>query len=428
MFKPNYAFESLSAVVADAAKSSASVVSVAVDLFNHRNGSALSDFTAVAHNQAIVLVSDQLTHNPITTDLLKFTLNIYAGYVLQSIELLNKVGSINVRDRLDQVNPNRSSGANPFSPGGVLARESHALYCSESMMDYPTYRHTPPPPSNIALENYKSPYYHMLSNRVAFEGVIQDTMDDLAEIRDAIKGRQQADDNPDDRPAVNVRANGENQKQLAIDGSALAQGKILSVTIVDGKDSVSVPVIVGVSPIFCTGSMITGIFAGKSVRNNWLARIRRIRTGELSAIGDGVLLNDVFKDKARALREDKKGISIDMAKRRATNAVASVMSGKTSLGTACSVAIISSDVARQLELTMGAPLDNPSVRDKLFKEGGMFMLVVVNEGYETLKMYHRGQRLSVDLTFKQCRVANKGDGPDIKDIMLAFVQGKAPTF
>lgn len=418
--KPNPSQEGLTDLVVGGVMS---IVNFGVKLFQHSKQRSLAEFTAVGHNRVIALVSDSLTQHPVTTDILKFSLNVYSGYILQSVALLNEVGNVKVKEVLSQVNTNRLADGEVLGAVGIgltqgmkssFEAESYGTYALESHFDYPKYRGVLKPSQQVvSSESFK--YYRPGISKESHElNIMTDWGNNPhAQGKDSVAGVNNVSDTT--------------LKEIASDGSKLAQGKILNVTIQNNGQSTVFPVVVAISPIICNSTMLTSIYTGKSARNSWLSRIRRVKSGELDAIRDGFLVDDIIKEKAKAKKDTNKYVQ-EIDNRRLKNTLAGAVSGNLSLATASGVAIITTDVARAIERKIEATIESPNGRETVFKGGALIMLVIVDLDYEVVRIYHRGQNLGIDMTFSQIKSAAKGDGPNIMEIMLAFSQGRAPTF
>ena len=127
----------------DGVKTLFNVAALATNVLSERGEGSLIEFASSTQNIILVTVEDTLTHHAVTPEILKFCTNIYIGYYLQAVALLNTIGDVSVRQVLDRLNTNRSVSSN--------AKDTVEWIAQESFLDYPKF--------NFAKKNRPSPAY-----------------------------------------------------------------------------------------------------------------------------------------------------------------------------------------------------------------------------------------------------------------------------
>ena len=115
----------------DGVKTLFNVAALATNVLSERGEGSLIEFASSTQNIILVTVEDTLTHHAVTPEILKFCTNIYIGYYLQAVALLNTIGDVSVRQVLDRLNTNRSISSN--------AKDTVEWIAQESFLDYPKF-------------------------------------------------------------------------------------------------------------------------------------------------------------------------------------------------------------------------------------------------------------------------------------------------
>lgn len=364
------------------------------DLFRSMTSDSLVEYTASTRVEPIVLVDTTVHHQPYMTDILQTLTNVFSGYYLQAIALSNTIGNISVLKRLDKFSPDRSIGnalVNATANSAGLA----------------------------SLESYqfKLPNFKRDSEQAYHVG-----MESTARATASVVARK-----PIGAPsAVNTVAKGAVAELKNIDN--LAVGKNLEVTISANGQSIVIPVTVRMVPVAITPSVLVSTYAISGFKNKWIERWHRFRAGELSLIGDLILCNDIIDAHRKNMITDKSGVYAQTVAKRRKNKLAALISGQPSVATASNIAIISNQTAMELERELGGHLKTPAVRDKLFGENSLMLMVVVDPEWERITIWHRGIKLPTELSVRDIKSANKNTGPDIAEILKAYQMATAPSF
>lgn len=376
--------------------------SLATNVLSERHEGSIIEYSSPTRNVVLTTLEDKLTHHDVTADILKFCTNLYVGYYLQAVSLMNNIGNVNVRRVLDRLNTKRDVVGNAKDK----AEEWIAI---ESFCQYPTF-----------IKQYPVTFFGD-RNRYSLE-------DKMQNIKDALNGNDGSHHSGSDRRGdkAGSLANQDTQKILN-DVPNLAQGKIFEVVIENEGKRAVIPAMVQLNPIACNREMFVAMYAQANQNNTMVNRFRRWLDGELTTIGDMLFCNDIIAERARLLKQDKHGITKQLEAKRRSNRLSALITQKTSLATASTISVISKESIQAIELAVGGKIDNAKVRDDIFARSGLIMLIVVDEMYEMVTMYHRGQNHKMELTFSECKTAAKGNGPNVMEILKAFQAGQVPN-
>lgn len=207
----------------------------------------------------------------------------------------------------------------------------------------------------------------------------------------------------------------------------LAVGKILDVNInVDGK-SMQIPVRVTIAPVTTGNNTIVHILGKSRESNTVTERIHAFRSGAIG-IADLMLCVDLIDEHRKALINDKTDIMGEITRRANRAKGIGLLTNNPSLSSASTLFVISSNVARELEMKLGGRLENPRIRDKMFDGTYAMIVTVIDTENERVITHTRGISVSSDCSFKAIRNNKSSKGPDIGDMMKSMLKGNAPSF
>ena len=358
-----------------------SVLSTVMDTYakaqavgSHLKTSSLVSATSVARVEPIVIVDKDCLFLEYLPDILQSTQSIFVGYWLQALSLITNVGDVNVGRVLDKLNPNRKVDTNGFLETIVnagIGKENYT-YASESM-------------------KYKLPTIAMEAKDDKKDGSIA-KVDNIADLTN------------------------------------LSIGKIINVTIKNNGQEAVIPIsfrlmVNTLPPASCVQLLSQG-----SVDLSFSERWFKWRAGRISFIKDLVFCQDLIREQKRTLMTDKDGVYSEIAKRAKNSKLASFFSKNPSLAEASNIVVISEETAMQLRVKHNLNLDNFKDRQKIFDKTYAMILVVIDRNYERVNMYHYGISASTSVGLRDIKVANKGSGPNIMEVLAAFKGGNAPVF
>lgn len=383
----------------ETAHSLINVATLATNILSEAAEGSLIDYTAVLRNEPIVMMEDSLVHQAVSSDVLKFLTNLFAGYYLQAVAITNNIGNVNVMQVLDRLNSKRD----------VLSNAKAEFVSRESFAPRPQFKLTPEISKESAQLMYPAYYRPSVESydEVSVESTILDNKDNNA-------------------PDVNNAAGRDAVKTLN-DAPNLATGKIFEVVIENEGKRATIPVSVRLNPLSCSPGLVQEMLSLGDIRNSTIERFRRWREGELEFINDLILCNDLVEKHYALLKADKHGIYKDILKRRRNNRLSALITQSTSLATASSMCIITEDTASDLQMAIGGKLADPKVRASVFARCSLMFLVVIDPELQFIRIYHRGIAYPMELTYGEIKNQAKGNGPDVMELLKAFSAGNRPN-
>jgi hypothetical protein len=344
------------------------------------NTKSLADVTRLARVEPITVVSKDLITVEYLPDILSTLLNIFAAYYLQAAALSARVDKTEIIKTLDRLNPDRDS--------------SGFLYITESIKDVGT----------LVLENYK---YKL---PVALEA---------------------EDINGDEHPDYDSVSSSSRNLIPLTEVSNLAVGKIIEVTFETGekdKTAFTLPMSIRLVPAILSNSSVNKILTLKVEDNSVVERYHSWRAGRIKFIQDLIFCQDLIDEHKKALMNDEAGTYSEIISRVNSAKKYGVITGNPSLVSASNLFVISEEVAAEVEASLGGKLSNPNIRKKAFENTYAMIIVVVDREWQRITIYTRGISSSANYSIKDIKLASKGKGVDIADILKSFTAGSPPTF
>ncbi len=387
-------------------------LSLVTGLFKHAKADSLVSFTKPARVEPITLIDQRAVTLPYLHDALQALNSMFIGYYLQAVSLLVNVGNINVVKLLDSLNPDRDAKG---AVNSLIVDKVNEK--TPSFLSLEAYRYSlPVPAEHASLENAKL--------------VVEDDLDSpsAAKILNRTAAMKNLEKNANDT-VKNVKAGGGSVNLDVVKEAAnLSVGKLVEVTVSAGKDQkATFPISVRLITTILSSPILTHILGDGSRDISMRERWHGWRSGQLEFIRDLILCQDLIDERRKALMKDDTGTYAEILRRRAGNSFAGVLSGNPSIGTASNLVVMTAQTARELETSIGGRLSDKHTRDKVFKNTYIMILMVIDPEWEQVTIYHRGIALPTKLSVKELKVANKGTGPDVAEILKAYQLGMNPT-
>lgn len=343
-----------------------------------KNGSeigSLADLARPARVEPLVIVDATLQNQPFMEDIMKMSLTSFTAYYMQAVSMIQNVGRIDTLKVFDSLNPNRSIG-----DFGI----KDAVFSAE---DY-----------NDGLPAMGA--FTQRSERRLLATISQEAD---AEITEGGQGMSVSDKSV--------------EKLYEIDN--LSVGKLIQVELRDGDQKAKIPVLIRLIPTAVPSRSLIHIFTAGG-RQTFGERYQLWRAGQISLVRDLILGIDLLDDHRKALINDKSGTMMAITDRRRNNVQKAALTGAVSMADASNIAIVTKETAIQMGQALYGKLSNMAVRNKIFDNSYLLMLVIVDDFHERVTVYHRGMELATDYSFKEIKTAEKGKGPDITELFKSF--------
>lgn len=349
--------------------------------------SSLADLAKPCRVEPITIIDQTIADQPYITDLMKLSVSLFAGYYLQAVNMVLGVGKIDTLKVFDALNPERSIGG--------LAFENHrsTVYSRE------TYAEGLP-----SLEAFKQPMREGLLAEYSEEKFIAS----LEDSEDTAK--------EDTTPRNNISSS---DSHKIYEAENLAIGKLLNVDITSDGEKKKLPVLIKLIPAVVPSDTIAQIFTAGG-RDTWAHRLFLVKSGQIKFWRDLVMGQDMIDAHMKAMLSDRSGVYKTIMDRRRNNVAKSIQTGRLSLADASNIAIVSASTMKRTANALYSKIDDLAIRNKIFDNSYLLMLMVVDERWNRVTIYHRGVDISTSYRIDDIKLAEKSKGQDITEIFKLF--------
>lgn len=331
--------------------------------------------TQSARVEPITLIDSTLNGHPSLSPMMQCLQSCFAAYWLQALAMTTNIAGITVAGKLDPLSTSRGP-LNSFIVANESYDEKLPMYDGSDMVDITDNEHL----MQVAQE------------AIALEA---------------------------DKNAVEV-----GKDPGVTDASNLVVGKVLNVTVTNNGASATIPVAIRLACAYMSDDALAGLISGIGADYSFSERLAQLRHGGIRFWRDFILCQDIIDEHRKNLANDKTGIYLQMMERRASNNKATVASaGKVSLNNASNMVILAKETLEIAENKLGINFNNYNQRQKIFQEGYMMIIAVMDRRWSRVTIYTRGIKDTTTVSFADLKNAAKGDGPDVADILSAFRAG-----
>ncbi len=342
--------------------------------------SSLSDLARPARVEPLVIIDKPLAEQPYMEDVMKMALTTFAGYYMQAVAMVLNVGRVETLKVLDSLNPHRSQGDLGDVKNAVWSKESYAQGLP-------------------SMESFNQPMEKNLI--VSMEAGEVDRSDQSLAVTD------------------------ESVKKL-YEVENLAVGKLINVELKDGENQAKMPILLRLIPTKVAPQVLTHIFTATAKNSTWKERYHLWRAGQIRLVRDLIFSVDLIDEHRKALVNDTSNVYMTMNDRRRNNSMKAAYTDVPSMADASNIAVISKETAKDIGRAMHGKIESAKVRKKLFDASYLILLVVVDEQWERVTVYHRGLEMPTEMSFREIKAQEKGKGPDITEILKAYQLGSTP--
>ena len=349
---------------------------------NYAADTSMTQLTQLTRAEPLTVISQDLANTDYLPTLLNNLTSIYSGYFLQAVSIMTNASlNIEVIRVLDALNPNRDSTG--FLLQSRTASTLNASHLGETLFSMETYQHALPTRRLMAME-------------------------EAARQNDTIK--------------------------VIYETENLAVGKLLNVDIqVPGKDgaepcTVTVPVTVRLSPVLLNETSLGYLFKHRKEDTGLVERYHSYRAGRIQLIRDMIFGQDLINEYRKAALKDRTGTLQEIVRRVNANRGYGILTKNPSMAIASNLYVISSEVAKEIEGSIGRRFSDARDREKIFEGTYAMIITVVDTEREQVTFYFNGIAQPAVLSVRAIKSSSKTKGPDIGDVMKTLLEGRAPTF
>lgn len=209
-------------------------------------------------------------------------------------------------------------------------------------------------------------------------------------ITDIFPGLKREKDEKVETPFV-AGANLDNSKYRGdvVEYPPLALGRTVTAsTIIEGKE-IKFPITFKMTPVLVSNQELIRIFGASGIQNGLKMRLLMLKTGEITRpeLFSG---SDMIKEKFKAKDKDYTNYLKEMDKKASNNTLATIRTGSFNYNSEANTIIITSNVARQIEINNGIKFSNPNSRKGIFKSVMATRIIVVDRDRGTFTFYLNG--------------------------------------
>jgi hypothetical protein len=388
---------------------------------------SLIDVTKHARVEPRMIVDAILLSYPYMEDISQSMQALFAGYYLQAVEMTSSINGIKVADKLAPLNPNRTLDISMLSYSNGI----YSAPADDWRMRASSYTHSLPTKANrsgLGMENYSEKFaasgwsISMEADKVPkTEEELRGEIERLSKQNDKLRDKTSSANMVDGATVV------KDSTKMITELTNLSVGKLYDVSFKEGKETANVKIAIRVMAMTIPSHSLASIFSYKSIQDTSIKeRFHGVMSGELSMIGDFIFCNDLVDAHRRNLAEDKTGLYREIMARKDKSLAAGLLERNPSLNVASTLAVIDSTTAESIEDRMGGELKNFKIRSRVFDTTAMMILAVVDRGYDRVRFYHRGIPQFTEVSIKDIKAGNKGNGTDVSEILKSFLAGSAP--
>lgn len=393
-----------------------------------KSGGSLNEYTKALRVEPLVLIDQSVESLPYTEDILKTCLTMFSAYYLQAIAISVNVGKVDVARMFDHLNPERGMSGGWTMEGISLVNPD--IYQS----GLPKINFTSL--GNEGISNNDAEKIKRVADLVASGKSIKDNVDvkyneDENKLEFSVPGSK---DNPDGRDGL-TELNNKNFSSTRVDKKGyevlekpdLIVGNILDVQIESNGHKATIPITVRLLPSVIRSDVLVHILSKNERDLGIQERFHELMAGQIKFWKDLVLCQDLIDEHKATLMKDKSGQYQEILKRRQKNRAAAYRTGRQSVADASNIVIMSTASSAKFEAACGGRLKDFRVRQRVFEETYLMLMVVIDPEWEQATIYHRGIALPTNVSVKAMKQNNKKGGVDVGEILKAYQLGNNPS-
>lgn len=329
------------------------------------------------------IIDNTLVGLPYTEALYGASLNILIGYYLQAVSLINSGNGIPPIKMLRRLSPE----------GGVLASESL---------------------------NTESFYMGMLNGTMTTEATNRSGQLTRGKGRPYNHRNTQPDQDDTDTHAKRVNI-------MEVKKSNAVVGKILTIDFDNGKRVMPINVNVRYDIIETPAPLIVDYLSTGSPDKSFAVRLRQLRAGKIKFWSDFIFATDLLEQQKKLMLMDKNGVIKSIIERRGKGLVNSASGGGRNYGISSNCLIVSSSTMKQAEGILKGNIDNERVRNNIFSELSLLLLIVVDKEYERFTFYFRNKPHPTTVSLKVLKSGLTSDKEDNLESLAKALGGNRPV-
>lgn len=361
---------------------------------------SLHEYTAPLNFNALYLVDERVANSSVLKDLIAFHLLTTTARITQVFELKNTIKGISIIDYIKSARLGVKENKSLFRR--IFGLESIVVEGDEV------------PPETVDELIKKNTFGNRCIDYVEKSEVAETTGLEAVDISNSINTKPILSSGADSTISnyavgamfdVTLQSNSENNKEKAVVTLALR-----------------------ISPVAVNPDVVKAILSIGSYKNTLVERFYSFRAGDISLL-QFLTLSDIVEQQTAILLKDKSGYYREILQRQKKNLNEGIRSllGKKKIERAKTIGglIIDSQTLAEAEVELGGTFDDANIRNKVFLTTSASTISVIDNGWETVKIYYRGVDYAETYSFNQIRRTGNG-GVKVEDLLEIFRRGGAP--
>lgn len=380
---------------------------------------------APARVEPFVMIDESVAGLPYIKDVLNAGQRILICNYLLAHAATNSIGGINVARRLDRFAPDRSLdvATRHFLEMESSTQTGTGVYSGES---YKYGLPVPGVPVGIARFGDLAEYVRgpiKLEDSYSPESVFDKVFDKVEAGSDVVNPHIEKANVYSKAPGTSSVTN---VQKTVNEVSSLVMGAIVDVKITNGEQEATIPVQIRLRPVGVSSEVISGTFALQGKDYSIPSRLRALRIGEIDW-KDLVFQTDAVREYRQLTAKDKNNFFRKTYERSNKNFLASMLTGKGSIGEMSSIIVTSTDTVRQFERNTGQRLSDFRTRQKILEDTLTMLILVIDPDSETVTIYMDSLDDEATYLISDLRTGGKNDNNDLGELMTALLGGRIPN-
>jgi hypothetical protein len=374
-----------------------SIVTSGIDALSEQS---LHEYTAPTNITALYMVDEAVATSPILKDLLGLQLVINTARVAMAFELRNKIDGVSVVEHIKSAR--------------LGARENKSLFRRIFGLEDIEIR------NDLEEETTEQLIQKGSFNKANFVDVAPTDEAEEGEVSEVVASEAFGE--------VNSNRKLLSDMEDAIANFAVGTTFDIKLRGETTKEPVTVTLAMRISPVGVQSDVVKAILEVGSEKNSFMERFYALKAGDIS-LRQFITFSDIVDQQVAILLKDKSGYYREVLKRQTANRRDGILSmffkEKVERAKTIGGLIIDADTLAQSEYLLGGSFDSPTIRDRVFLTTSAATICVIDNNWETVKIYYRGVTYVETYTFNQIKRTNKG-GISVEDMLSAFRRGGAP--
>lgn len=377
----------------------------AKDVASKGGSKSLAEYSGILRSEPICMIDKAVEHNEYIEDIMKTACSIYTAMYAQafSIGINETVGDIKVTRVLDSINPNRSKKSVISSLLTLDVSNEHLA------LKLPTFSKT-----GLERVSMESTTRVTQRKRTDHEGNV--TTEETTEV---------TQNSPHEDKVTGSKVDTEAITKFA---SNLSTGVVFDLTFRTAERDVTFPAVIqlmaNVIETSNVDSLMTAAVTNRTMRERW----HDWRAGAIDFWKDAVLCRDLIEEHRRNLIKDKSGIFQEVYERGQKNTTVGILTLNPTIAQVTNILVVSSDTIRNFEQRTGKQLKNNKIRQLLFENTKVMIMIVVDQDRETATFHYHSINVPTVATLRSLKGAAKSNLADMTSMMKSLQMGNGIRF